>query len=124
MDKEYIKKIIYRSGDVFIPEKINTVLKTDLLGSSKKTFYITTWSLIHLLNGIIFGYFYLYFKYDLKHYLLNLLILHTLWECWQILIGMSKPYNLTGLNNIVDIIVDTLLFMYGAYLTLKLIYKK
>ena len=124
MDKEYIKEIIYRSGDTFLPEKINTALKADLLVSSKKTFYISWWSLIHFLNGIIFGYFYLYFKYDLKHYLLNLLILHILWESWQILIGMSKPYNLTGPNNIVDIIVDTLLFMSGAYLTLKLIYKK
>ena len=124
MDKEYIKEIIYRSGDTFLPEKINTALKADLLVSSKKTFYISWWSLIHFLNGIIFGYFYLYFKYDLKHYLLNLLILHILWESWQILIGMSKPYNLTGPNNIVDIIVDTLLFMSGAYLNLKLIYKK
>jgi hypothetical protein len=124
MYREYIKKIIYSSGDVFLPEQINNALRTDLLGSSKKTFYITGWSIIHLLNGIIFGYLYLYFKYDIKHYILNLFILHTLWEIWQFIIGMSKPYNLTGKNNILDIIVDTLLFMCGAYITLKLIYKK
>ncbi len=49
-----------------------------------------------------------------------MLIIHTLWEFWQTIIGMAKPYNLTGRNNIVDSIVDTLLFMLGAYITLKL----
>ena len=44
--------------------------------------------------------------------------LHTIWECWQILIGMSKPYMLTGRGNLVDIVVDTLMFMLGAYLAL------
>jgi hypothetical protein len=124
INKEYINKLIYKSGDVFLPDKINKALRVDLLGSSEKTFYITGWSIIHLLNGILFGYLYYYFKYDMKHYILNLLILHTLWEIWQIIIGMSKPYKLTGNSNIVDIFMDTLLFMGGAYLTLQLVYKK
>jgi hypothetical protein len=122
MDIKYIKKIIYNSGNAFLPDKISAALRVDILGSSEKTFYITGWSIIHLLNGILFGYLYYYFKYDMKHYILNLLILHTLWEIWQIIIGMSKPYKLTGNSNIVDIFVDTLLFMSGAYLTLKLIH--
>ena len=122
MDNEYIKKIIYNSGDIFLPESVRTILLTELIGSMKKTFYITVWSVIHFINGIIFGYLYLFFKYDIKRYAIIMLIIHTCWEFWQILIGMSKPYNLTGQNNLVDIIVDTLLFMLGAYITLK-IYK-
>ena len=120
MDKEFIKKIIYSSGDVFLPESVRTILLTELIGSIKKTFYITWWSIIHFINGIIFGYLYLFFKYNIKRYVIIMLIIHTCWEFWQILIGMAKPYNLTGHNNLVDIIMDTLLFMMGAYITLKL----
>jgi hypothetical protein len=55
-----------------------------------------------------------------------MLIIHTVWEFWQMLIGMSKPYKLTGSSNLIDIIMDTLLFMFSAYITLKLYktYKK
>lgn len=123
MDKEYIKKIIYRSGDVFLPENVITILATDIIGSSKKTFYISGWSIIHFISGILTGYLYLYFKYDITRYALNMLIIHTLWELWQISIGTSKPYKLTERGNIIDTIVDTLLFMWGAYITFKIINK-
>jgi hypothetical protein len=123
MDKEYIKKIIYRSGDVFLPENVITILATDIIGSSKKTFYISGWSIIHFISGILTGYLYLYFKYDITRYALNMLIIHTLWELWQISIGTSKPYKLTERGNIIDTIVDTLLFMWGAYIILKIINK-
>jgi hypothetical protein len=120
MDVEYIKKVIYSSGDVFLPETVKRVLRRDILGSAEKTFYISGWSIIHFISGILFGYLYLYFKYDITLYALNMLILHTCWEVWQILIGMSKPYKLTGTSNIVDTLVDTLLFMCGAYITFSL----
>ena len=42
-------------------------------------------------------------------------IIHTLWELWQVLIGMSNPTKITGLGNIVDIFADTILFMVGAF---------
>jgi hypothetical protein len=120
MDEEYVKKVIYSSGDIFLPETVKRVLSRDILGSAEKTFYISGWSIIHFISGILFGYLYLYFKYDIRSYALNMLILHTLWEVWQILIGMSKPYKLTGRSNIIDTLVDTLLFMGGAYITFSL----
>jgi hypothetical protein len=123
MDKEYIKKIIYSSGDIFLPENVKTILQRDIIGSSKKTFYISGWSMNHFISGIIVGYLYLYFKYDVTRYTLNMLIIHTCWEVWQILIGMSKPYKLTGSSNLVDTIIDTLLFMCGSYITLKIVNK-
>ena len=119
IDKKYIQNIIYNSGDVFLPEKIKKILGTDLIGTSKKTFYVSGWSIVHLINGIIFGYLYLYFKGDNRLYMFKLFIVHSIWEFWQMLIGMSKPYKLTGRSNIVDTIMDTIFFMLGAYIVRK-----
>ncbi len=120
-NKEFIKKVIYNSGDVFLPERIKNFLKKDIIGSTNKTFYITWWSIIHFINGIIVGVLYLHYNYNKKHYFLAMLSIHTLWEVWQIVIGMSNPMKTTGRGNIVDIIVDTLLFMLGAYLCFVLL---
>lgn len=119
MNKINIQNIIYNSGDIFLPEHIKIMLRKDLIGSSKKTFYLSRWSIVHLINGIIFGYLYLYFNYDIQFYALKLFIIHTIWEMWQILIGMSKPYNLTGNNNLMDTILDTIIFMSGAFIARK-----
>ena len=116
INKKYIQNIIYNSGDVFLPEKVKDILGRDLIGNSKKTFYVSGWSIVHLINGIIIGYLYLYFKGDSRFYFFKLFIMHTLWECWQMLIGMAKPYKLTGRSNLIDTIMDTLFFMLGAYI--------
>ena len=118
MTKYSLREIIYSSGDVFLPDSIKEFLQTDLIGSSRDTFYISIWSIVHFLSGIFIGFFYLFMKWSVPAYMLNMFVLHTIWECWQILIGMSKPYMLTGRGNLVDIVVDTLMFMLGAYLAL------
>lgn len=118
MTKYSLREIIYSSGDVFLPDNIKKFLGTDLIGSSRDTFYISVWSIVHFLSGIFVGFFYFFMKWNLQTYMLNMFVLHTIWECWQILIGMSKPYMLTGRGNLVDIVVDTLMFMLGAYLAL------
>lgn len=123
IDKEYIKKILYSSGNVFLPDKVKNFLEKDIIGSSKKTFYISWWSVIHIINGILFGWLYLYYSFPIHNFLLNMLIIHTLWELWQMLIGMAKPMNLTGKSNLIDTIIDTLLFMGGSY-TSYIIYNK
>jgi hypothetical protein len=122
MDKEYIKQIIYTNGDILLPNVVNDALRTDLIGSSKKTFYISGWSIVHLRNGLIVGSLYLFLKHDIKYYAVMMLLIHTLWEIFQSIIGLARPDKLTGPNNLIDSIVDTLLFMLGAYITLK-IYK-
>jgi hypothetical protein len=119
MNKSSIQNIIYNSGDVFLPEKVKDILGTDLIGTSKKTFYVSGWSIVHLINGIIFGYLYLYFKGDNRFYMFKLFIMHTIWEFWQMLIGMSKPYKLTGSSNLVDTIMDTIFFMLGVFIARK-----
>lgn len=122
MNYKLLKNIIYNSGDAFLPDNIKQILSYDIIGSHKKTFYISGWSIVHFINGIIFGYLYLYFRYDKKYYIINLVILHTLWEFWQIIIGMSRPYSLSGRSNLIDTFVDTILFMSGALITKYFIY--
>ena len=119
MNIQNIQNIIYNSGDVFLPEKIKNILGTDLIGTSKKTFYISGWSIVHLINGIIIGYIYLYLKGDIRLYFLKMFIIHSMWEYWQMLIGMAKPYKLTGRSNLIDTIMDTIFFMIGAYIIHK-----
>jgi hypothetical protein len=119
MNKISLHDVIHSSGDVFLPEKLKNILRTDLIGSTEKTFYVSGWSIVHLINGIIVGYIYLYFKWERRLYFFKLFIIHTLWELWQMLIGMSHPYKLSGHNNLIDTLMDTLLFMVGAYIVRK-----
>jgi hypothetical protein len=120
MNKINLQKIIYSSGDVFLPEKVKKILGTDLIGTSKKTFYVSGWSIVHLISGIIIGYIYLYFKGYSRLYALKLFTIHTIWEVWQMLIGMSSPHKLTGRSNLIDTIMDSIFFMLGAYIILHL----
>lgn len=120
MNNTKLQNIIYNSGDAFLPENIKNILGTDLIGTSNKTFYVSGWSIVHLINGIIIGYIYLYYlNGDSRLYTLNLFIIHTMWEFWQMLIGMAKPYKLTGRSNLIDTIMDTIFFMIGAYIVPK-----
>jgi len=120
MNKEYIKQFIYTNGEILFPDSVVNTLRTDIIGSSKKTLYISGWSVVHFMNGIIVGYLYLFYNYDIKRYAVIMLIIHTCFEFFQTMIGVAKPYKLTGRNNLIDSIVDTILFMLGAYITLKL----
>lgn len=118
INRKTIEKILYNSGDVFLPKQLKQLLDTDIIGSSKKTFYFSGWSIMHFLSGVITGYIYLYLGYekDASMYYYKLFILHTMWELWQMVIGMSKPYTLVGTSNLVDTLFDTLYFMIGTYL--------
>jgi hypothetical protein len=71
---------------------------------------------------MILGAVYLYLDKGLNFYYYYLFIIHTIWELWQMLIGMSKPWKLTGDSNLIDTFVDTIFFMIGTYITLKLYY--
>ena len=115
--------IIYNSGDVFLPKSIRDLLMQGIYFDNKKIFYLNGWTLMHLLSGIIVGFIYIYLNKPLKYYYYKMFVIHTLWELWQILIGMSHPYRLTGNSNLIDIIIDTLAFMLDSYLNLTF-YKK
>ncbi len=55
------------------------------------------------------------FSNETELYLAGFLV-HSLWELWQIAIGMSRPFLMSGNNNFLDLFVDTALFMTGVWL--------
>jgi|688.fasta_scaffold301931_2 hypothetical protein len=116
------EQIIYNSGDFFFPKFIKNILDKNIYITQNNSFYINGWSLLHCFSGIILGVVYLYLDKGLNFYYYYLFIIHTIWELWQMLIGMSKPWKLTGDSNLIDTFVDTIFFMIGTYITLKLYY--
>lgn len=112
---EQRKHRLYDSGDLYLPQWVRQILDIELIGSHKKTFYVNLWSILHAISGIITGFILHTLGYT-KNYYLIAFIVHTLWEIWQIIIGMSSPFRLTGNSNVVDIFVDTIMFMFGAYI--------
>ena len=115
-------QMIYNSGDFFFPKFIINILDKYIYVTQNNSFYINGWTLLHYFSGMILGAVYLYLDKELKFYYYKLFIIHTLWELWQMLIGMSKPWKLTGDSNLIDTFVDTTVFMIGTYITLKLYY--
>jgi len=127
MDKD---SLLFRSGDLFFGRETRRFLETFLYGSYESTIYITYWSILHFISGIITSYVLkTYMPYILHPYVIGF-ILHSLWELWQVYIGMSlvqfrtsqaphdgasRPWNWKGHNGFTDLFMDTALFMAGMY---------
>lgn len=116
MEELTLQQILYKSGDAFLPKLLRDFLDRGFYPDKTETFYINGWTGVHFIFGIVFGLIFMHwFHYDKKYYF-NLFIIHTLWELWQVLIGMAKPWTLSGSSNLLDSIVDTVVFMVGGYL--------
>lgn len=103
-----LNDLIYNSGDIFLPEPIKKILYKTYY--RYKYFYINGWSFLHLFSGMIVGYIYLtYLPKNMGKYYYKMLIIHTIWELWQLLIGMTKPTK----KGFLDILVDTIMFLIG-----------
>lgn len=104
-----VKDLLFLSGDLFLPKRVRNVLEEYHLGNMRSLVYITNWSLLHALSGMLVGYilFHYYSEYD--YYWTGFLI-HTIWEVWQILVKNTPYWTLRGK---VDVVVDTLMFMGG-----------
>lgn len=113
-------KMLYNSGDVFLPNSIKTLLDKNFYMTNNYSFYINGWTFMHYFSGILLGAIYLYFKKPIQSYYIYLLIIHTIWELWQVFIGMAKPWKLTGHSNLIDTFVDTIVFMLGAYMVFQI----
>lgn len=99
--------LIYRSGDVFLSKESRAFLKQYWIGNDRSLFYITNWTLVHALSGVVIG-------IAGASYLMGF-FLHALWELWQIFIGMT-PLTLRGA---IDTVVDTAAFMAGMWVARK-----
>lgn len=106
--------LIYNTGDAFLPTQFKNILSTTIIGS-KSTIYVEGWSIMHFFMGILTAMIiakYSVYSYD---YYLSLFIFHTLWELWQVAIGMSRPWVLLGHNGFMDTFIDTLCFLLGGF---------
>lgn len=122
INRDKIERIFYDSGDVFLPKPVKKILDTTILGSKTQTFwYIDGWTIMHFISGILFGYLYLKLEYDIDKYYFKMFVLHTIWELWQTLVGMTEPTQLFGLNSLFDTIVDTFVFMIGTYIIRQIV---
>jgi hypothetical protein len=116
--------LLYRSGDVFMPERIRRFLGTFVYGNYQTPVYITYWSFLHALSGILFAVLLLQasqwipYSHSLNPYSYGFLV-HSAWELWQFAIGMNRPFQLRGHNGLIDIVMDTAFFMAGMAVVLE-----
>ncbi len=103
------EKILFHSGDLFLPTPVKEFLEQYWIGDDQSLFYVTWWTLIHFFSGIFTGYLLVQYKQIGAYYLSGFLI-HTLWEIWQV-IGKNTPY--WTARGQLDIGVDTAAFMLG-----------
>jgi hypothetical protein len=119
-----VDTLLYRSGDAFLPERIRRFLGTFVYGSYQTPVYINYWSFMHAFSGILLALLLLRapqwipFSQLLNPYLYGFLV-HTVWELWQVAIGMSRPFTAQGHNGLTDIVLDTAFFMVGMAIVLE-----
>lgn len=95
---------MFASGDAFLPKWVRNILETYIIGDDTSYFYISLWSFVHMSTGVVYGYF---TKWSVAFYIW----LHSIWELWQILIGMT---NIDTLRGAIDIVVDTIMGVLGV----------
>jgi hypothetical protein len=89
-----------------------------VIGNDKSLLYVTGWSILHMTWGIGIGIFVLIKQYGqgiltLSNYLTECLIIHSLWELYQVATEMTPYWTLRGWT---DVTTDTVLFTMGAML--------
>ena len=117
--------LVWRSGDAFVPEKLRRFLGTFVYGNYSAPVYINYWSFVHVMSGIALAALFIFLEpYFPTARIMNNpylygFIVHTVWELWQIAIGMSRPFSAQGHNGITDIVLDTAFFMAGMGVVLE-----
>jgi hypothetical protein len=107
---------VYRSGDLWLPSSVVAFLDSYLIGNETSLFYLNLWHVNHFLSGVFFGLLLRSGVYSSSSPFLTYLLFHTVWEMWQLAIGMT-PRSLRGL---LDITVDTVVGLLGLFLVWKL----
>jgi hypothetical protein len=104
-----LEKILFNSGDLFLPKSVKAFLEQYWIGDDTSLFYVTWWTFIHFVSGVLTGYLLFYFKSTGTYYWSGFLI-HSVWELWQ-MIGKNTAY--WTMRGQIDIGVDTVAFMIG-----------
>lgn len=107
--------LLYRSGNLFLNAKTRHTLQYYFVGDDNSLFYINGWTVVHWLSGIIFAALITDFSKVLRYNIYSIgLIVHTIWELWQLVIGMTA----INLRGIIDITMDTCVFLFGVWVYL------
>jgi hypothetical protein len=102
------------SGDLYLSKPVKKILDTYIIGSDDSIFYITIWSIMHVVSGILIAAVILMAtSWSFLKSALVAFIIHSLWEIWQWAI-QNTPQSLRG---VLDIVMDTILFMVGFAIT-------
>lgn len=103
--------ILFRSGDLFLPKGVRYFLEYYYIGNSKSKFYVTNWSIVHFLTGILVASYLLKKRMNIFEIILITFLIHTVWELWQIYGGNTPIRTLRGQ---IDVLVDTVFYMAGV----------
>lgn len=101
---KHVPVVLWKAGDAFLPQPIVDFLDTKVI--TIKGADINYWSGVHFLSGAFIGMF-------TKNFLFAFVV-HSLWEIFQMLIGMT---DISKSSETYDIVFDTLFFMLGFMLT-------
>lgn len=111
--------LTYKSGDAFLPSRTVKFLYQYIIGNDTSLYYINLWHGMHFLSGVLFSLFHL-FVYSFQHPFVVYITIHSLWEIWQVYIGMTVP----NLRGFIDILNDTFFGELGSYLTIHFLERK
>lgn len=96
---------------MFLDPRARAFLKQHIVGGPQSVFYISYWSIMHMISGVVFV---LLFG---PHFAAGFVV-HTCWEAWQIYIQMTPTHTTRGR---IDIIVDTAMFMFGMWISSRIV---
>ncbi len=107
--------LAWRLGDAFVPEPFRTRLyipwfEAQLNETTK--IELNYWSWVHFASGMLFA---LLFRHRPLGTAWHWLAVHSLWELYQVSIGMTDLRDTNRNTEIIDIIFDTAFAMAGFY---------
>jgi len=97
-----------RAGDLFLPRPMKKFLDQYIVGTDTSLFYLNIWSFLHFLSGILWGLWTAHLPWTT--FLIQGIIVHTIWEIFQILIKNTPIEMVRGR---LDVVTDTFMFMIG-----------
>jgi len=106
------RNFLTRTGDLLLPRPILNILEYYHIGDKTTIFYITNWSIVHFLSGVLTAFLIVRY-YPQRNLYWTGFYIHTIWELYQIAVRNTP---ITTLRGFTDTIVDTLLFMFGMFL--------
>ena len=112
--------ILDKIVQTMLPYKLVNFLNTRFL----KTKYIdlNLWSIVHLLSGIIFFFIWLLFSKNLLLGFFVWFLIHTLWEILEFLLALKGIYPALFYEEVVDIVWDTIVSLFGYVLVWVIFY--